>query len=161
MAEPVQLPNIEMQREAMKKLQFLVGSWVGEARLHRGQGEPSILMQTEEAQYKLNGLLLQIEGIGRSKADGKAVLQALGIICYDDERRCYRMRAFNDGRFLETDVKLLDNDKSLTWGFAVGQIRTTSVLQISEKGEWTEVAEITIGTQLARKLLELTVHRLE
>jgi hypothetical protein len=109
----------------MKKLEFMVGKWAGEARLLRGPGGPVLLMQTEEAQYKLDGLILLIEGVGRTKADGKSALQALGIVSYDDESGTYRMRAFNDGRFLETELKLLDSGKGMTWGFALGQIRTS------------------------------------
>jgi hypothetical protein len=30
------------------------------------------------------------------------------------------MRAFNDGGFLETEVKLLEAGKAITWGFALG-----------------------------------------
>ena len=145
----------------MKKLGFLAGKWVGEARLLRGPGEPLVLVQTEEAQFKLDGLILEIEGIGRTKSDNKAVLQALGIISFDDEMGTNHMRAFNDGRFLETDVKLHEDGKGLTWGFALGPIRTSSVLRINEKDEWTELAEITIDSQPARKLLELTVRRQE
>jgi hypothetical protein len=44
---------MEAQRAAMKRLGFLVGKWVGEARLLRGPGEPVVLVQTEEAQFKL------------------------------------------------------------------------------------------------------------
>ncbi len=84
------------------------------------------MLQTEEAQYKLDGLILEIEGVGRTTADNKPVLQALGIISFDDETGTYHMRAFNDGRFLETDVKLLEDGKSLAWGFALGSIRTSS-----------------------------------
>ena len=69
------------------------------------------------------------------------------------------MRAFNDGRFLETEVKLIDEGKGMTWGFAVGQYRTTSVLRIDDKGDWTEHHEITIGTQAPRKYMELSVSR--
>ena len=145
----------------MKKLSFLAGKWIGEARMVRGPGEPLVLVQTEEVQFRLDGLILEIEGIGRTKPDNKPVLQALGIISFDDERGTYRMRAFNDGRFLETDVKLLEDGKSLTWGFALGAIKTSSLLRINEKGEWTELAEITIDSQPARKLLELTVKRQE
>ncbi len=143
----------------MKKLGFLAGKWAGEARLLRGPGEPVILAQTEVAQFKLDGLILEIEGIGRTKPDNKPVLQALGIISFDDETGTYHMRAFNDGRFLETDVKLLEDEKSFAWGFALGSIRTSSVLRINEKGEWTELHEITIDSQAARKLMELTVRR--
>src|SRR5215831_21411396 len=109
MAQLPRTPDIEAQRAAMKKLEFLAGKWAGEARLSRGPGEPVVLLQTEEARYKLDGLILEIEGIGRTKSDNKPVLQALGIISFDDEAGTYHMRAFNDGRFLETNVKLLED----------------------------------------------------
>jgi len=145
----------------MKKLSFLVGKWAGEAHLLRGPGEPLVLAQTEQAQFKLDGVVLEIEGIGRTKTDNKPVLQALGIISFDDEAGTYHMRAFNDGRFLETDVKLQEDGKSLAWGFALGAIRTSSLLRINEKGEWTELHEIAIDSQPTRKLMELTVKRQE
>src|ERR1017187_3873844 len=151
------VPDLEAQREAMKKLGFLVGKWAGEARLLRGPTESVELLQTEEAQYKLDGLIVVIEGVGRTKSGGQPLLQALGIVSYDDESRTYHLRAFNDGRFLETEMKLLENRKGMTWGFALGEIRTNSVLQINERGEWTELAEISIGSQPPKKLLELTV----
>jgi hypothetical protein len=157
MAQQPRTPDLGAQRAAMKKLAFLVGKWAGEASMLRGPGEPVVMMQTEEAQYKLDGLLLSIEGVGRNKADGKPVLQALGIISYDDESGTYHMRAFNDGRFLETEVKLID--KGMTWGFALGQYRTSSVLRIDEKGDWTEVHQITVGTEAPRKFIELSVSR--
>ena len=60
------------------------------------------MTQTEEVQFKLDGLILLTEGIGRAKADGKPILNALVIVSYGDETGAYRMRAFNDGRFMET-----------------------------------------------------------
>lgn len=141
----------------MKKLCFLVGKWVGEARLLRGPTESVELLQTEEAQYKLDGLIVVIEGVARTKSGGQPLLQAFGIISYDDESGTYRLRAFNDGRFLETKMKLLEEGKGMTWGFVLGEIRTNSVLQINERGEWTEFAEISIGSQAPKKLLDLTV----
>jgi hypothetical protein len=156
-AQLPRVPDIEAQRAALKKLSFLIGNWSGEARLQRGPGEPVELLQTEEAQYKLDGLILMIEGIGRNKADGKIALQALATVSYDDEAAVYRMRAYNDGRYLETELKLAEGGKGITWGFALGDIKTSSVLGINEKGDWTELAEITIGSQPARKLLELRV----
>ena len=61
-AQSPRSPRIEAQREAMKKLEFLVGKWSGEARVQRGPGDALELIQTEEAQYKLDGLVLLIEG---------------------------------------------------------------------------------------------------
>ncbi len=159
MAQVPQQPNVEAQRAAMKKLSFLVGRWSGEARIFHPPTQPTELIQTEEAQYKLDGLILVTEGVGRSKSDGKVVLQALGIVSYDDAAGTYRMRAFNDGRWLETEVKLLDRGNGFTWGFALGNIKTSSVMRINEQGEWTEQTELTIGAQPARKFMEVTVRR--
>ena len=55
MAQLPRVPDLEAQREAMKKLDFLVGKWDGEARLLRGPAESVELLQSEEAQYKLDG----------------------------------------------------------------------------------------------------------
>jgi hypothetical protein len=151
-------PDLEAQRLAMRKIAFLVGNWSGEARLLRRPGEWVELVQTEEAQYKLDGLILTIEGVGRTKS-GVPVLQALGIISYDDESGAYHMRAFNDGRYLETQVELLEDGKGMTWGFVLGEIKTHSVMRIDGNGDWTEVAEITIGSQAPKKLMEIVVRQ--
>src|SRR5205809_3487470 len=137
MAQTPQTPNIEAQRTAMKKLDFLVGEWSGEASVLRGPGLFVDLSQTEVAEFKLDGLLLMIEGVGRTKPDGKVALQALGLITFDDVAGVYRGRGYNDGRWLEGDVKLLDDGKSLSWGFTLGDVSTKSIMRINEKGEWT------------------------
>lgn len=157
LALQVRTPDLEAQRAAMKKLSFLIGKWSGEARVLQRSGEMMEMLQAEEAQYKLDGLLLTIEGTGRSKAEGKASLQAFGLITYDDAAGAYRMRAYNDGRWLETDVKLVEGGRGLEWGFTIGEYKTHSVLRLNEKGEWTEAAELVIGGAPPRKLIELTV----
>ena len=159
MAQTPRMPDVEAQRAAMKKLGFLIGKWSGEARRLGQAGAPVELIQTESAEYKLDGLLLVIEGVGRTKDGGKLELQAFGMISYDDATSTYRMRAFNDGRWVETEVKLIDVGQGITWGISFGDIKTKSVLRINEKGEWTELTELTIGAQSPLKYMELTVRR--
>jgi hypothetical protein len=130
----------------MKKLSFLVGKWAGQARLLRGPDQWVTVAQTEEAQYKLGGLILMIEGVGRTATESTPMLQALGVICYDDATSAYRMRAFNDGRFLESEVKLLADGKGMRWEFSLGEMKTSSVLRITDEGDWTEHAEFTFGS---------------
>jgi hypothetical protein len=161
MTQSPRIPDLNAQRAAMQKLAFLLGKWTGEACLLQGPGQSLDLHQTEEVQYKLDGLLLTIEGVGRSKSDNELVLQAFGTISFDDESATYHMRAFNDGRFLESEVKLLDEPNAITWGFTLGPFKSTSVLRINDRGEWTELAELTVGTNPPKKLLELTVHRVD
>lgn len=126
----------------------------------RGAGNSLELSQTEEAEYKLDGLVLMIQGVGRSKADAKPAMQALGMISYDDEARTYHMRAYNDGRYLETEVRLAENGKEITWGFVLGEIKTSSVLQMDDAGDWTELHEISMNSQPPRKFMEVRVSRL-
>jgi hypothetical protein len=152
-------PDVEAQRAAMMKLNFLVGKWSGEASVLRGPGQFVDLSQTEEAQFKLDGLVLMIEGVGRTQPDGKLALQALGLISFDDDSGTYRMRAFNDGRWLETEVKLADGGRTITWGFTLGEMKTNSVLRLNQNDEWIELAELTIGTRPPLKLMDLAVRR--
>jgi len=160
MAQTPRTPDVEAQRAAMKKLGFLVGEWSGEASALRGPGQFVELTQTESAQFKLDGLVLVIEGVGRTKADGKLSLQALGLISFDDETGTYKMRAFNDGRWLETEVKLADGRNSISWGFALGEFKTTTELRINEDGEWTELGELVIGDRPPQKMMDLRVRRI-
>ena len=159
MAQPPKTPNIEAQRAAMKKLEFLVGDWSGEASVLRGPGQFVDLAQTESAQFKLDGLLLVIEGVGRGQTDHRPALQALGLISFDDDAGTYQMRAFNDGRWVETEVKLADDGKSISWGFALGEFKTSTVLRINDNGEWTELGQLTIGDRPPQKMMDLKVRR--
>jgi hypothetical protein len=159
MAQTPEPPNLDAQRVAMRKLDFLVGEWAGEATVLRAQGQFEELVQSESARFRLDGLVLVIEGVGRAKADARVVLQALGLISFDDETGTYRMRAFNDGRWLETEVKLLDSERAIVWGFALGDIKTSTVLRMNEKGEWTEQGELTVGNRPPQKMIDLTVRR--
>src|SRR5947209_8487668 len=85
MAQTHRPPNVEAQRTAMKKREFLVGDWSGEATVLQAPGQFGEMTQTESAQFKLDGLVLMIGGVGRAKTDGKVSLQALGLISFDDE----------------------------------------------------------------------------
>ena len=126
MAQTPNAPNVETQRTAMKKLEFLVGEWSGESTVLRGSGQFVEMAQTESAHFKLGGLVLMIEGVGRTKTDGKVSLKALGLISFDDEAGTYKMRAFNDGRWLETEVKM---------GDGVGY-------QVNDNGKLTKIASV-------------------
>jgi hypothetical protein len=98
----------------MKKLGFPCWRLVCEATVLQETGRFAELAQTESARFKLHGLVLVIEGVGRTKIDGKAALQALGLISFDDETGTYKIRAFKNGRRLETEVKLADSGNSIS-----------------------------------------------
>jgi hypothetical protein len=68
----------------MQRLSFLIGTWSGESHVQPGPSDLVTLAQTEEAYYKLDGLILVIEGTGRIGTEQPPFLQALGIIPFDD-----------------------------------------------------------------------------
>ena len=142
----------------MKKLDFLVGKWSGEAQVLLSETGPKDLAMTERAEYRLDGLILTIEGVGRNKGDRRPALQAFGVVSYDDTSGTYRMRAFNDGRFFETQMKLAEDGQGLSWGFTIGEYRTNSTLRINAAGDWTEHHEISVGSA-PKPLMELKVSR--
>jgi hypothetical protein len=151
-----QQPNVAAQREAMKKLEFLVGKWSGDASVARGPGEPMKLIQTEDVQYKMDGLVLLIEGTGRNP-DGQVAFRALATVSYDDAASTYHFRAYNGGRYLDTELNVVPN--GFAWGFTSGPVKVSNTMRLSEKGEWVETTETTIGATPPRKSVEMTLRR--
>ena len=155
-AQGQQQPNVAAQREAMKKLEFLAGKWAGNASITRGPGEPIRLVQSEDLQFKLDGLVMVVEGTGRD-ASGQVVFRAFATIAYDDTASVHRFRAFNDGRFLDTELKVTLG--GFAWGYTAGPVKVNNTTRLNEKGEWFEVTETTFGTSPPQKSLETTLRR--
>ena len=141
----------------MKKLAFLSGKRSGEALVTRGPGEPLKIQQTEDVQYRLDGLVLLVEGTGRDPQTGKVVFNALATIAWDEATNSYRFRAFNSGRYLDTELKVLDG--GFEWGHEVGPAAVRNVMKLDEKGEWVETTEVSIGGAPPRRMLEMRVRK--
>lgn len=157
LAQVPQNPDLPAQRAAMQKLRFLAGTWSGEARIWRSADKYVELNQTENVTYKLDGLLLVVEGVGVDTSEHKTTLQALGLISFDDAAGVYSIRAFNDGRWLDSTVEVDDSRKQLHWGFTLGQIKTSSTLEVDGRGHWTETHEVSVNSQPFQKFMEVSV----
>jgi hypothetical protein len=152
-----QQPNVAAQRDAMKKLAFLAGHWSGPVTIVRGPGEPLHLTQTENIEYKLDGLVLLIEG-GSTAADGKMQFQALASIAYDDASHTYRFRAYNEGRYLDTELTV--QPEGFSWGFDAGPAKIRNTMQLTAKGEWQESTDVAFGTAPPHRSVEMLLqHR--
>lgn len=130
--------------EGMRKLDWLVGDWKGDAKVFGGpdRGEA---VQVETVRSKLGGKLLVVEGTGRRKLDGGAtgdvVHEALGIVSYDEKAKTYRFDAWTAQRgYVQAWFEA--GDHTARWGFDTpdgGKIRYT--ISRTDKGEWREVGE--------------------
>ena len=133
--------TVQSQRDAMHKLAFLVGRWSGPVTIVRGP-EPLHLTQSENVQYKLDGLVMLIEGQSTG-ADGKAQFQALATIAFDDATHTYRLRAYNDGHYVDTELTVLAD--GFAWGFAAGPAHIVNTMHLTSTGEWQEATQVTVG----------------
>jgi hypothetical protein len=144
--------SLNVQRDPMRKLSFLAGHWSGPVTIIRGRAEPLHLTQTEEVDYKLDGLVLLIQGKSTS-ADGKTQFSALATIAYDDASRTYRLRAYNDGRYLDTELSVPDN--GFSWSFTAGAAPMVNTMYLTGNGEWNEVTEVTVGSNPPQRSVEM------
>jgi hypothetical protein len=132
----------DIQREAMHKLNFLAGHWSGPISVFRGPGEPVKLTQTEDIQYKLDGLVMLIEGTSRD-SEGKTSFNALAVISFDDVTHNYRFRAYNGGHYIDTELTVVAN--GFSWNYDAGPAHIANTMHLTGKGEWTETIDVTVG----------------
>jgi hypothetical protein len=157
-ASQAQPPVPAAQRDAMKKLEFLLGEWKGESWTELVPGKRSTSQGTETVQSKLNGLLLAIEGIHRRKG-GEVVHNAFAVVSYDAKAKQYRVQAYTDrGQYTEAQAKVAD--KRLEWGFTIPQFGDVRyIITVDDKGRWLETGEVSQDGKEWRKFFEMTLER--
>ena len=150
-------PNsIDAQREAMRKISFLAGHWSGPITVVRGPGEPLHLTQTEDVAYKLDGLVMLVEGKS-TDADGKVGFSALATIAYDDASHTYHFRAYNGGHYVDTELSVPAN--GFSWSYAAGPAHIVNTMHLTDKGEWSEVTDVTVGSNPPHRSVEMLLQR--
>jgi len=144
--------SVDVQREAMRKLSFLAGHWSGPVTIDRGAAEALHLSQTEDVEYKLDGLVLLIAGKSTS-TDGKVLFSALATIAYDDSSQTYRFRAYHDGHYLDTELSVPAN--GFSWSFTAGPAHIVNTMHLTGEGQWEEVSEATVGSNPPHRSVEM------
>lgn len=151
------------QLEEMKKLDFLIGEWKGEGWTEFIPGQRRTSPITEKAQWKLGGMILLMEGLGKTKVPGKAeevvVHNALAVISYDAKAKLYRITSYlADGRSIDAEARFAA--EGFQWGFQTPQgfsIRYT--VKLTDKGEWFERGEMSQDGKSWRQFHEMTLQR--
>jgi hypothetical protein len=149
-------------RAAIKKLDYLVGKWTGEATITLGPAGKTTVKQTEDVQLKLDGTVLLVEGTGRGqlpmKAEEGVVFNALALVSYDAATKKYSINAHTkEGR--STTAELKPADKGFEWGFTDPQ-RGTQVrytVTMTEKGEWHEIGDFSPDGKAWTRFFEMTL----
>ncbi len=145
----------------MRKLDFLLGAWEGEGWVIFGPGQRHTAKVRELAQAKAGGAVLLLEGVGKSKLEGKEeeviVHNAFATLWYDREAKRFRIMTWRaTGDSIDADIKV--GNKSLIWGFPdprAGQIRFT--IKLDEAGRWFEIGESSRDGLTWNKFFEMTL----
>lgn len=145
--------NPEVQQK-MSTLAFLEGKWKGSGWM-MGEDRTRMTFEQEEiVTMKLNGTILEIEGIG--KANGKTVHHALAIIQPKSEEGVFDFTSFLQSGLKGTYPARWEEGKFI-WQPAE-QVRY--IIQLNEKGQWLEIGEYLAGDNWFQ-FFEMTLNKLE
>jgi uncharacterized protein DUF1579 len=153
------------QLEAMRKLDFLVGEWKGEGWTEMAPGQRKSSPVRESVQPKLGGMVLLVEGLGKTKVPGKeeevTVHNALGILSYDERAGVYRLRSYvMSGQSTDAEAKFTDG--GFQWGFKAGpSLSFRYTVKLTDKGEWFEIGELSQDGTNWRKFHEMTLQKVK
>jgi hypothetical protein len=158
-------PPTAVKRAAMKKLEFLVGSWKGEGWIEIGPGQRRTFKGVEIVQLRLDGLILTIDGMHRGQvgANGEegVIHNAFGLVNYDDKSNRYRFQGFT-ARGNHEDTELKVGDKQMIWGMKVpqfGDVRYS--VKLDDKGRWFEIGEVSQDGKDWKRFFEMTLAKVE
>jgi len=152
-------------REAMKKVAFLAGKWTGDATVQTGKGAAKTIQQTEDIRFRLNGVVLLIEGKGIGKLPDSdkegVVFGSLATMSYDTEAKKFLMRAYTmDGNMVDPDVTV--SDSGLVWQFAPPKAKVQVRFTIAVTGDtWVETGETSFDGKTWNKYLDMKLKRVK
>jgi hypothetical protein len=150
-------PDVAAQREAMKKLDFMVGKWEGSGWDQRGRVRHEFT-SAETVDWRVDGTVLLVEGRHKT-ADGG--FQALGVMSYDDAAKAYRFKTYtSEGRTVEADVSLT-GERIVEWTFPAGPGRVRYVLDMTGKDTWTETGEFSRDGKAWSKFFEMKLTKVK
>lgn len=154
-----QRPDFSAQcKKEMQKLAYLVGDWKGQAVTRTQAGELK-LEQTEHIEWKMDGVLLSIEGIGKDQ--GKIAFHAMAMVNYDVAQQQFKFKSYvKEGYTTDAYFKIIEENK-FEWGFDIpagGKSRYFITLDPAKK-TWTEIGEYSRDGSQWMKFIELNLNK--
>lgn len=143
-----------ISKHEISKLDFLVGKWKGEGWIMGRDGQKYSFQQTENIQFKIDGVAILIEGLGKS--NGLITHNALAIISYNKKDSIYNLQSYTStGRGGNFDAELKDG--KFYW-YPNENMRY--VIWLNDKGQWYETGEFKRDDEW-NQFLEMTLNKEE
>jgi hypothetical protein len=146
------------QLNEMKKVSFLVGNWKGSGTIEMSPGQRRTFSQTERVEPKLGGLLLTIEGEGKSET-GALAHQAFAVISCDGNGALH-FRAYDQfGRVVDADATVSGN--TFVWSMHAGPQQMRYTIHVNAQGQWNETGDMTADGTTWHKFFEMVLDRVK
>lgn len=143
----------------MKKLEYMVGDWKGEAIVQTRNG-PITVNQTEHIEWKLDGVVLAIEGTGRQ--NDEITFNAFAIANFDPYTRQFKFRSYTkEGNATDAYFKVI-GDNHFEWGFDTpngGKVKFEITLD-PQKKTWHEVGQYSADGNTWMKTIEMNLTKI-
>jgi hypothetical protein len=136
------------------------GQWKGEGWIQQGPGEAKTTTVEEFLEFKLDGMILVIEGVGMHA--GNKTHHAYAILSYDKLTNGYRFRTYlADGKSADAWLTVLAENE-YRWGFDVpsGKIQYTIKLDFNKK-TWTETGEFSADGSQWFKFFQMNLQKVK
>lgn len=155
-----QAPDGSVNRAAIDKLDFMVGTWRGQAWMQRGPTRVQTTM-SETVERGLDGVVLQVEGVGTVADSGsgasRTVHHALAVVSFDSPTGAYGMRSYiASGQHGDFILTLIPGGVSWTREVPGGRIRNTAHIA---NGEWHEIGEFSRDGATWTQIMEMRLRR--
>jgi hypothetical protein len=148
---------LSAQREAMKALAAMNGSWRGEATMLLPGGERRKITQTERIGPFLGGTVKVIEGRGYD-ANGQVVFNSFGIVSFDPATRAYSLRSHAHGR--KGDFPLTPTADGYTWDVPAGPGAIVRYTATIKDNRLHEVGDRIAGSGDPVRVFEMRLERI-
>ena len=162
-----QVPVNHSQRckDEMKKLAYFIGDWKGEAKHSTPKGH-TIIRQQEHVEWKLQEMVMVIEGTGREKNEStgkdEVTFQAMATVHFDPMEQQLKLKSFvKEGYSTNAYFNVIDENK-FEWGFDIpsgGKTRYTIILDPTKK-TWHETGEYSKDGTKWMNFIELNLIKL-
>ena len=158
-ARAQQAPDPAPVQAAIRRMDFMVGRWRGQAWQQRGSERVQTQM-LEVVEAKLGGTALLVEGRGFVPVPGaedRVVHHALGVISFDPRSNTYALRSYlSTGQSGDFALTLIDGGVIWTREVPGGRVRNTARYTANE---WHEVGEFSRDGSTWTQVMEIRLQR--
>ncbi|MDQ2985296.1 MAG: DUF1579 domain-containing protein [Armatimonadota bacterium] len=141
--------------EALKKLDFLVGTWEGEGSMMMPGGGRETFKGTETVQKKLQGKALLVEGKFEDK-NQKVIHETLAVITYDEGTKKYVFQTYlfnRPGGTFDLDVRA----NGFAWKLNIPNGPKVDYEMALTDGKWIETGKYNVPNQGPVEFLKMTL----